>query len=405
MSTERTLVASFIRSREAFDRVAKHLAETDLTEQAKVLVKHIGEYYERDAEADRVDPALLTGAVTRSLGNPKHQAMFADLVTDLSSLEVSPANVVQDFIAVRRASVGSKLASLLASAKPLEEVLPVLEEYDQWAKAETVEEAVSETLHGTPVLEIVTRRTSNGGLIKLLPKALNDRLDGGLLRGHHVVVFARPEVGKTAFVINAIRGFAAQNLRTLYIGNEDPLDDIVLRLVGSLADLTKHEVIDNPGQAEELARARGYDNVVLASLAPGTVRDVENLMIEWEPDVVVTDQLRNLQPSGKLDNFTQKLESVSAALRALGKKHKALMVSVTQAGDSASGKSILDMGDVDSSNTGIPATCDVLAGIGMSAEDEAFGRRMISLAKNKPGGNHSAFPVLIDTQKSRLRSE
>lgn len=405
MSNERVLVASFIRDRAAFDRVAAHLADTDLTEQAKIIVKGIEDYYTLDPEAKHVDPELLSNAVCRGLSNPKHQTMFAGLIKELSDLEVSPANVVQDFIAVRRSSVGSKLATLLAAGSDLDKVRPVLEEYDQWAKAETVEDQVSEILHGTSVLEIVTRRTQNGGLVKLLPKALNERIDGGLLRGHHAVVFARPEVGKSMFVINAIRGFLNQGLTVLYVGNEDPLDDIVLRMVACIADLTKHEVIDNPIRADQLARERGYDKLILVGMAPGTVREIEELVVEYKPDVVVVDQLRNLAGVGKSDNFTQKLEQVSSGLRAIGKRNGCVMLSVTQAGDSASGKSVLDMGDVDSSNTGIPATADLMIGIGMSDEDEAFGRRVISLPKNKPGGVHTNFPVLVDPQKSRIRSE
>ena len=404
MSDERNLVASFIRSREAFDRVASHLDGTDLTEQAKILVKNIGDYYERDAEAARVDPELLTGAVCRGMSNPKHQSMFTELIKDLSSLDVSPANVVQDFIAVRRSAVGSKLATLLAAGRELADIKPVLQEYDEWAKAETVEEAVSEILQGTSVLEIVTRRTKNGGLVKVLPRALNERIDGGLLRGHHVIVFARPEVGKSMFVINAIRGFLAQGLTVLYVGNEDPIDDIVLRMVSCLADMTKHEVIDNPAQADELARSKGYDRLILAGMAPGTVMEIEELVVKYKPDVLVVDQLRNINV-GKEENFTRKLEIAAQKVRAIGKRYGLVVMSVTQAGDSASGKSVLDMGDVDSSNTGIPAQCDLMIGIGMSAEDEATGRRMISLPKNKPGGVHSYFPVLVDPQKSRIRSE
>jgi hypothetical protein len=62
------------------------------------------------------------------------------------------------------------------------------------------------------------------------------------------------------------------------------------------------------------------------------------------------------------------------------------------------------MGDVDSSNTGIPAQADVMIGIGMSREDELNNRRVISLPKNKPGGNHDAFPVQVDLTKSRVFS-
>ena len=401
---ERQLISSLIRSREAFDRVANHLTDADLTEQAKVIVQHVREYYDRDAGASHVDPELLKGAICRTLSNPKHQAMFTELVSDLSAADVSPANVVTDFIAVRRSATGSKLASLLAAGKPVEEVRPVLEEYDTWARAETVEEKERDVRKGQSVADLVAARTRAGGLVKVLPRALNERLDGGLLPGHHMIVFARPEVGKSLFVINAVAGFCQQGLTTLYVGNEDPIGDVVMRTVSRLADMTRHEVMDNPAQAAEAARQRAYDNVIFAGMAPGSAREIEALMIEYKPHVVIVDQLRNLGV-GKEDNFTRKLEIAAQQVRALGQRHKAVMISVTQAGDSASGKAVLDMGDVDSSNTGIPAQADVLVGIGMSHEDEAFGRRMISLPKNKPGGNHSAFPVLVDPTKSKMRSE
>lgn len=404
MATERDLIASFIRSRDAFDRVASHLNETDLTEQAKVIVDHVRGYYDRDPAATSVNPDLLVAAIGRSLPNPKHQAMFGDLVTDMAGMEVSPGNVVADFIAVRRSAVGSKLASLLASGKPVEEVRPVLDEYDKWARAEDIEQKANDLRTGQSVLDLVKSRTQAGGLIKVLPRALNDRLDGGLLRGHHMLVFARPETGKTMFLVNAIYGFVRQGLNVLYVGNEDPLDDVVMRLVGRLADMTRHEIMDDPSVADARARENGYDRVVLAGLSPGSAREIEALVEEYRPDVLVIDQLRNLGV-GKEDNFTRKLEIAAQQVRAIGQRHKCVVISVTQAGDSASGKAILDMGDVDSSNTGIPAQADVMVGIGMTREDEQMGRRMISLPKNKPGGNHAAFPVLVDTTKSRIRSE
>jgi len=405
MSNERSLIACFLASREAYDKVAGHLDESGLTEQAKLVVEHINSYYERDPEAKRVDKDLLVAAIARSLPNPKHQAMFAELVEDLAGLEVSPANVVADYIAVRRQAAGNKLATLLASGRPVGEVRPALEDYDKWAKAEEVDDAESREIRtGQSVAELVSARTKSGGLVKVLPRALNERLDGGLLPGHHMLVFARPETGKTMFLVNAIRGFVSQKKRVLYVGNEDPLDDVVMRVVGCLADMTRHEIMDDPEAADEKARENGYEHVVFAALAPGTPKEIEALVEEYEPAVLVIDQLRNLN-LGKEENFTRKLELAAAAVRGIGQRHKAVVVSVTQAGDSATDKAVLDMGDVDSSNTGIPAQADVMVGIGMTREDEAMGRRVISLPKNKPGGVHSHFPVLVDTQKSRIRSE
>jgi hypothetical protein len=166
--------------------------------------------------------------------------------------------------------------------------------------------------------------------------------------------------------------------------------------------MTRNEVLENPAEAEAKANASGYGLVVFAGLSPGTPTEIEELVVEHTPDVLIVDQLRNLNV--KEDNFVRALEKAASAVRNIGKRHHCVVISVTQAGDSASGKSVLDMGDVDNSNTGIPAQADVLLGIGMSSEDEARGFRVLSLCKNKPGGNHDFFPVAVEPAKSMVRS-
>jgi hypothetical protein len=81
-----------------------------------------------------------------------------------------------------------------------------------------------------------------------------------------------------------------------------------------------------------------------------------------------------------------------------------VVVSVTQAGDSANNKEILDMGDVDFSNTGIPAQADVMIGMGVTPALDQQGVRMLSLPKNKIGGDHSNFLVRINPFLSRVTS-
>jgi len=400
---ERRLLASCLQSRSAFDNVADHITREDLTEQGQMLLAHLTRFYERDPKTVVADPELVLASICRELPNPKHHQVFKDMVASLSSLETSPENVVADYLAVKREKVGNTLASALAAGRPPDVVGPLVERYSELLESElSPDKEETRVLVGASVKDLVAARNRDGGLIRLFPNSLNERLDGGLLRGHHVVIFARPEVGKTTFVVNCNRGFLRQQLKVLYCGNEDPIEDVVLRHVSCLADMTKHEVIDDPEGADMLARENGYDNLVLASMTPGTPKEIEALVIEHKPDVIVVDQLRNLMVGE--ENFTRQLERAAQAVRAIGKKHNCLVLSVTQAGDSASGKSILDMGDVDSSNTGIPAQADVMIGICMSRDDEIQGRRVLSLPKNKAGGNHDSFPVRVDLAKSRVLS-
>ncbi len=118
--------------------------------------------------------------------------------------------------------------------------------------------------------------------------------------------------------------------------------------------------------------------------------------------MLVVDQLRNLRM--REDNYVQKLEKAAAAVRQIGKKYDCLVLSATQAGDSATDKPVLDMGDVDSSNTGIPAQADVMVGISATPSDFEIDRRTISLPKNKRSGNHTPFGVKLDTAHSRIIS-
>jgi KaiC/GvpD/RAD55 family RecA-like ATPase len=402
LNNERAVLAACICDRKAFDAIGDHIQEGDLTEQGKVVLDAIAEYYDRDAKAARVDTEILARDVSRGLPNPKHQRVFTSLIEGLAGMEVSPGNVVHDFICMSRDSVGNKLSVALASGADTTEVRKLIDEYEKWSEAEDLASDEEMVVRGANIRELVGQHFDQSNLIRMLPSSLNERLDGGMRRGHHVLVFARPEVGKTLFVINLMSGFLRDGHTVLYVGNEDPLPDVVLRVITRLTGMTAHEIQADPDKADELARSVGYNNLVLASMCPGTPKEIEALVLEYKPDIVVVDQLRNLHVSE--DNRVIQLEKAATAMRNLGKKHNLLVVSVTQAGDSASGKGVLDMGDVDFSNTGIPSQMDLMIGVGMTQQDEAGGRRTVSLSKNKRTGRHDFFPVHIDPQYNRIRS-
>ena len=81
-----------------------------------------------------------------------------------------------------------------------------------------------------------------------------------------------------------------------------------------------------------------------------------------------------------------------------------MVVSVTQAGDSAEGKAVLDMGDVDYSNTGIPSQADVMVGIGANKTHKEQGEVVFSLPKNKVSGIHEYFACGAQPHLSKIVS-
>ncbi len=395
---EKHVLSSCMKQRAAFHRVAAHVEDEDLSEQGRIVWAAICDYYDRDAGCGQVDPEILADSVARRVSADKHKEMFRGVVNGLASFESSPANVVDDLIATKREVAGHQLAAaLLAGEQPN----GVLSKYTHLLDAEELdEEQEDEARVGFSVTDLVATGFEEANLIHVAPTGLNDRLEGGCKPGHHLILFARPEMGKTMMVIEMMAGFAAQDLRTLYIGNEDPLDDINMRVVNRLSHMTKLEVINNPGRADRLAREAGYENIILKALTPGTEREVTNLVEKHKPHVLVLDQLRNLNMRN--DNYVLALEQAAKAARQWAKRYSCVVVSVTQAGDSAAGKAVLDMGDVDFSNTGIPSQADVMIGLGATENHMQNSEIVLSLPKNKVSGRHEYFSCVVDPQLSKV---
>lgn len=397
---EKHVLSSTIQSREAFNRVAGHVERDDLSEQGWIIWESICDYYDADPSCSRVDSELLTDAVARKVSADKHKDTFRELVASIDSFDSSPANVVTDLLETKRQRVGNELAAALLAGDAAGDLF---DEYDKLLSAESLSDNEDEEQRrGMAVRELVESGFDRTGLVQVFPESLNRRLDGGVRPGHHIVLFARPEMGKTMMTIEMMAGFLMQGLTVLYVGNEDPIDDINMRVINRLANMTKAEVMADPDVADTMCRERGYDNLILASLAPGTAREITSLVEHYQPHVLVLDQLRNLNMHD--DNRVVQLEKAATKAREWAKRYSCVVVSVTQAGDSASGKAILDLGDVDYSNTGIPSQADLMVGLGATDQNKMRGEVVLSLPKNKISGRHEHFAVLSQPHLSKFES-
>jgi KaiC/GvpD/RAD55 family RecA-like ATPase len=374
------------------------VAHEDFTEQGWIVWEGIVAYYNKDTTARSIDAEILADSVSRGIAADKHKDVFRHLIAALDQFDTSPANVVDDLLATKREVCGRKLAAALLSGEDRDGAL--MAEYSELLSATNFGEEDEGERIGLSVEALVADSFDRDGLIRINPESLNLRLDGGVKAGHHILIFARPEIGKTMMVIEMIAGFAAQGLKVLYIGNEDPMDDINMRLVNRLSAMTKQEVLDNPARADRIARERGYESIVLKPMSPGSIREVTEMMEAHSPDILVLDQLRNLDVGE--ENKVLALEKAARQARTWAQKYSCVVVSVTQAGDSAEGKAVLKQGDVDWSNTGIPGACDLMIGLGASEAQQAAGERMISLPKNKISGIHEYFAVGVDPTLSRI---
>lgn len=396
---EQHVLSSSIHSRDAYDKIVAHVDSKDLSEQGWVIFQGITRYYDNDTSAQSIDVEILAEDVARSVSADKHKDMFRGLCHAMAAFEASPSNVVEDLLNTKREVVGHELANALLTNPS--GVAGLMDEYHALEGQTTLEDGDSpEVRQGLDVSVLVREGFDPEGLIQVWPPTLNDRLDGGVKPGHHIVLFGRPEMGKTMATIEMMAGFLHQGLTVLYIGNEDPIDDINMRVVNRLTLMNKFDVMNSPEEADKKARENGYELLIMAALSPGTAREITQLIEEHHPDVLVIDQLRNLNMHN--DNYVLQLEKAATQARTWAKRYSCVVVSVTQAGDSASGKAVLDLGDVDYSNTGIPAQADVMIGLGANDRNLQRGEIVMSLPKNKISGKHEYFAVLTEPTLSQL---
>jgi replicative DNA helicase len=209
-------------------------------------------------------------------------------------------------------------------------------------------------------------------------------------------------MGKTALELTMACGFAKQGKVGIVFNNEERVERLRMRGLCCATGMTAKEVRADPDRAKALAREVGFHNIIFISLSPGSPQQIEAFVDRYKAKWFIVDQLRNLNV--KSDTKTNQLEEGAKSMRNIAKKFDAVAITITQAGDSAEGKAVLTMGDVDSSNTGIPGACDVLLGIGATEEQKRTGIRVLSLSKNKIGGVHDDFPVRFNPWLSRYVS-
>ena len=397
MSLEKKIIAACVKSRAAFDRIEEHIGTRITLPFSEAIIEYCRDYYARDGNARSVDVEWIKGKIDISFDNPKKADEYKSFLSEVLAEDVSVDNIAELIIETKRKDIRNKLA--VAFANDSENIAELIDEYNSIGLKSIDDSDEDEVYNNTSVAEIVSDVLDPSKLIKLPTKALNEAIDGGAMRQHHIIIFARPETGKTALCIAVLRALAYQGLKVIYFGNEDPIRQIILRCQCAFTGMTKEQIRANPEEAQKRLDESNFHLIRFIPLTPGSPAQIRKYLKMYEPDAAMLDQLRNINV--KADTRVNQLEAAATFQRNVAREFNLLNFSITQAGDSAGGKLVLDMGDVDFSNTGIPAQADLMIGIGVDNAFDQQGLRMISLPKNKLSGKHVHFPLRLNNQLSR----
>lgn len=390
---EQQILGAALKSRQAYDAVVASGYEFDDTGQ--LVFKELELYYQADPEATGTSPDIIQSRLERKY--PRHKEMFDALVGNLVTVEISAPNVTAEILQAKLENIKTDLSIAFGNGKE-DYIDELLEQYGQLRQGLLTPQ--SEVKVGQTLLEMEEESPETEKML-LLPVVMNNQLGGGASRGQHVVVFGRPDAGKTTFILNMCYGFARkQGLRVLYVGNEDPKKIVMRRYLMRLIRKPLKWIEKNSKDAWRRGTKEGVDRFIVAQPDAGTVGQIQGWVTQHKPDVVVVDQMRSLVCNE--ENRVQQFETLARELRRVAIRNQVLVVSVTQAGDSASGKLTLDMGDVDGSKTGIQGACDLLIGIGVNDAYLESGHRMLSFAKNKLSLDKEPLRVRMDLRRGKI---
>jgi len=398
-NVELRVVSAALRSREAYTILKEH-AELEMPAM-QLLFGLAGEWYDNDHQAAQVDQEIFEDQIRGKFPTEAKAEHVLDICKEAFALSFSIPNYISLSIESKRAATGNRLAAALSNSdRDDSRIDTLLEQYASLKEADKLDND-DEVLHNITVEDSLNTVLSKEGRIYLAPRTLNEET-GGAMPGHHIVIFARPEVGKTAETCTLMAGFAWHNLPGIFFGNEEPVLITAARVQSCMTGMTAEEMGAEPDKATALLARRGWENIRFIPITPGTPAEIERYVKRYGAKWFIVDQLRHL--AVKADTRTNQLEAAANAVRQIGLRNGALSISVTQAGDSGEGKLRLTQGDIDSSNTGIPGSADLMIGIGMNDEFESQGMRMFNLPKNKLSGRHSHFPVKIDVSRSKMEA-
>ena len=403
---ELVILNGLFKSRNEYAKVHKLNTSSDLSTQAKCLYKGIVQFYDTDVDAQEVDKDCFISYLERTYANKAK-----DLISliDYDATIISETNLISELILHKRHEQAIATAAVLmqssTSVKAKQEAIAKYQEYDDYDITDT-EDIGYDVLVGAGV-DKVTKAFERENLIPLYPAKLNNLLEYGVPPSTHILIYGVPNVAKTLVAIANACGNIRNGKKVLYCGNEDGEEHFLMRIWSRLLELTKHEILRNPDEyLTQLIEQHGNLNLIYAPMYPGTPKQIEDLVVEYEPEILIVDQIRQLDMGGKVSGDTAQLTMAAKAMRMLTKKYKLVTFSLTQAGKEAYNKLTLEQQDVYMSNVTVAGDCDIMIGVGMSEEYESSMRRRLTLARDKiHGKNHQWVDVKIDPFRSKIISE
>ena len=229
----------------------------------------------------------------------------------------------------------------------------------------------------------------------------------GIGEGNLIIVFARPESGKTAFWVNMVAGqggFASQGAKVCALINEEPAIRTQMRLINAYTGMTFAEIKEDPQKAGDLW-SQIKNQIRILDTVDWTLEKIDSYVAKEKPDILIIDQLDKVHMGGSFARGDEKLRAIYTGAREIAKRRDCSLIGISQASADASGKWDMTFDMMENSKTGKAAEADVIIGVGYKPNSDYSNDndRSLSVSKNKITGWHGKIMVKIVPEVSRYR--
>ena len=235
---------------------------------------------------------------------------------------------------------------------------------------------------------------------------LSDKVNG-VGDGNLVIIFARPEAGKTAFWVNLVSGvdgFASQGAKVCALINEEPAVRTQMRLINAHTGMTFDEIRADKVEANR-RWAEIRKNIKILDTVDWSLDSVDEFVQKEKPDILVVDQLDKVNVKGSFARTDEKLRAIYTGAREIAKRNNCCVIAVSQASADGHGKFDLTFDMMEGSKTGKAAEADVIIGVGHRDKLDTDERvRSLAISKNKITGWHGQLHCTIVPELSRYNA-
>ena len=343
--------------------------------------------YDSDISIDELyslHTSVYNPALTRAM-----KISVSELVEDIRTIDVPNEKIADDIIKVMQdRNVAQKIAveaTEIFNGRPADfnVISKIIEHHEQDKPVEQIDSVTDNIGELINQLNVTTKWKFN------LAELKNNI--GGVGDGNLMIVFARPETGKTAFWVSLVAapyGFAEQGAKVHAFINEEPAVRTQMRAISSYTGYNKDQIISNIQQAHQ-DWIKIKDNIKMLDVVDWTIQDIDRHCELHKPDFIVIDQLDKINITGTYARTDEKLRAIYTSAREIAKRRSCVVIAISQASADAHNRDFISFDMMENSKTGKAAEADLIIGIGRNSSiDRDNINRTLCVSKNKITGWH-----------------